>query len=168
MGCDWFDTPQRPGVLAGSVTIQIVAPAIQFIAVLLLFVLLIRRRGRPDALALIVAGAAGVGSTLLLFASLEQFWYLSAPGIAILGIGWLGAARLMPSRPLAVVTAMLGVAALLEAVDSGIVLLPLFPVGPVWARVVLEAVWIVWAAGALIKSARHDRAAPGRGKPVVT
>jgi hypothetical protein len=168
VGCDWFDTPPRPGVLAASVTVQIVAPAIQFFAVLLLFFLLIRKRGRTDVLALTAVAAAAVGSILLLVASVEQFWYLSAPGIAILGIGWLCSVRLAPTRRLAIVSLLLGVAALLEAVDSGVVLLPLFPAGPVWVRLALELAWIGWTAITLVKSARTGREAPGRARPVVS
>jgi hypothetical protein len=152
-GCNWFDTPPRPGVVGASITVQSVGPAVQLIAVLIVFALLVRRRGRPGRLT-ILASVAGVGSILLVVASTEQFWYLAPIGIAILGIGWLGAARLVPTRGLAVLTVVLGFAALLEAVDSGIVLLPV-PVGPVWLRVVLEAVWIAWIGTVLVKATRN-------------
>jgi hypothetical protein len=152
-GCDWFDTPQRPGVLAASITVQSVAPAVQLIALLLLFAGLLRRRGRLDPLALGAAVGAGLGSILLLLASAEQFWYLAAPGIAMLGIGWLGAVRLVPNRGLAVLTLVLGVVALFEAVDSGVVLLA-FLVSPVWVRLVLEVVWIGWTTSTLVRAAR--------------
>jgi hypothetical protein len=152
-GCDWFDSPQRPGVLAASITVQSVAPAVQFIVVLLLFAWLVRARRLPGPLAPTATAAAGLGSILLLLASVEQFWYLAAPGIAILGIGWLGAARLTPNPRLALLTLALGVVALLEAVDSGIVLLPV-PVGPVWVRLALEVAWIAWTAGAFVRAAR--------------
>ncbi|HEV2033375.1 MAG TPA: right-handed parallel beta-helix repeat-containing protein [Candidatus Dormibacteraeota bacterium] len=151
-GCDWFDTPARPGNLAATLSIQSVFPAIQLVAVLFLFALL-RAIGRPRPLAFAAAATAGLGSVLLLVASVEQFYYLNAPAIAILGIGWLGAVPLMPSRRLAVLTLVLGVAALLEAVDFGVVQLP-SPVGPVWVRLVLELAWIVWTARILIKPAR--------------
>ena len=48
---------------------------------------------------------------------------------------------------------MLGLVALFEAVDSGIVLLPV-PVGPVWPRVVLEVAWIAWIGAVLVKATR--------------
>jgi hypothetical protein len=57
----------------------------------------------------------------------------------MLGIGWLAAVPPMPTRRLAIFTVLLGVAALLEAVDTRVVLIPL-PVGPVWIRVVLQAI----------------------------
>ena len=157
-GCDWFDTPQRPGLPAVSTTILFVAPALQLIAIALLFAGLLRRRGRPDRLALAAAGAAVGAALVLLLASTEQLWYLSAPGIALLGIGWLGAVRLAPTRPLANLTLVLGVVALGEAVDSAITLLPL-PVGPVWIRVVLELAWVLWTAGAILKTYRSPRRA---------
>ena len=102
----------------------------------------------------ISAFVAGVGLILLLVASTEHFWYLAPIGIAILGIGWLGAARLVPNQGLAILTFVLGLVALLEAVDTGVVLLPV-PVGPVWLRVVLEAVWIAWIGTVLVKATRN-------------
>ena len=154
-GCDWFDTPQRPGVLAASITIQSVLPAVQVVAVLLLFALLVRRRGRAGPLGVAAAIAAAGGSVLLVIGSLEHFYYLAAPGIALLGVGWLAAVRLVPTERLAVLTLVLGIAALLEAVDSGILLLP-SPVGPVWVRVLLEIIWIVWTALSLARRTRRE------------
>jgi hypothetical protein len=154
VGCDWFDTPQRPGVVAASITVQTVAPALQFAAVMILFAWLHRRRTRPRLLAIVSVVAAGVGSVLLLVASAEQFFYLAAPGIAILGIAWIGAAWLVPSRRLAVLSVLLGLVAFLEAVDSAILLLPT-PVGPVWLRVILEMVWTAWTGLAIVKGVRN-------------
>jgi hypothetical protein len=159
-GCDWFTSPQRPGTLGGSFNIQSVAPAAQLVALLLLFIWLLRRSGRPGPLALLAAIAAVLGSGLLLVASVAEFYYLAAAGIAILGIGWLAAVRLVPTQRLAVLTLVLGIVALLEALDSGLVMLP-SPIGPVWVRVILEVVWVIWTAAALIASARaHRPAAP--------
>ena len=101
----------------------------------------------------------GLGSVLLIVASLPQFYYFAAPGIAVLGIGWLAAVRLVPTERLAVLTLLLGIVALLEAVDSGILLLP-SPIGPVWIRVILEAIWIVWTAAVLVRSSRSPQPAP--------
>jgi len=91
-----------------------------------------------------------------MIASVAQFYYLAAPGIAILGIGWLAAVRLVPTQRLAVLTLVLGIVALLEALDSGVVMLP-SPIGPVWVRVVLEVVWVVWTVAALLAAARSRR-----------
>jgi hypothetical protein len=93
-----------------------------------------------------------------LIASVAQFNYLAAPGIAVLGIAWLAAVRLVPTQRLAVLTLVLGIVGLLEALDSGLVMLPL-PVGPVWIRLVLEVVWIVWTGAALVRPARGRRRA---------
>ena len=150
-GCDWFDTPQRPGALAASITIQVVAPALQFGLLVFLVGLLIRRRDPPGPLALAAGVAVALGTILLLVASADQFYSLAAPGVALLGIGWLAAVPLMPTRRLAIFTLLLAAVAQLEAVDSGLFLLPL-PVGPVWVRVVLEIAWIAWTARALVKS----------------
>lgn len=156
--CDWFSSQQRPGTLGGTLNIESVAPAAQLVALLFLFIWLSRRSGRPGSLAVVAAVAAAVGSGLLLIASVAQFNYLAAPGIAILGVGWLGAVRLVPTQRLAVLTLVLGIVAFLEALDSGLVMLP-SPIGPVWVRVVLEVVWIVWTAAALVASARSPRPA---------
>ena len=150
-GCDWFDTPQRPGAAAASITVQLLAPALQLALLVFLFAWLSRVRDRRGPLALAAVAAPALGSILLLLAAVEQFYYIAAPGVAMLGIGWLAAVPLMPTRRLAMFTVLLGVAALLEAVDTRVVLLPL-PVGPVWIRVVLEITWIAWTAAVFVKS----------------
>jgi Right handed beta helix region len=155
-GCDWFATPPRPGVLTPTFTTQSVFPALQLIAVLFLFAALLRRRGRAGPLALLAAAAAAVGAALLLVASAEQLNHYAPPAIALLGIGWLGAVRLAPTRGLALLTVLLGIAAMLEAVDSGIVMLP-SPIGPVWVRVVLEIAWVIGTSAALMRTTRVAR-----------
>jgi hypothetical protein len=160
VGCNWFDTPDRPGTFAATITIQSAFPAVQLIAVLILFAWL-RSRGRPGPFAVAAAAAAGLGAVLLLLASAEHFNYLAPAAVALLGVGWLGAVRLVPTRGLAVLTLVLGIAAVLEAVDSGIILLP-SPIGFVWVRVILEVAWIVWAAAALLRGSKTRRQpAPG-------
>jgi len=158
LGCNWFSSPPRPGSVGAMLDIQLVGPVIQLIAVVLLFLLLLRRRASRGAIDLAAFGAAVIGSVVLLFGAVEQLWYLAPPGIAVLGIAWLLAGRMMPGRRLAALTMILGLAALLEAVDSGIVLLPL-PAGAVWLRLVLEVVWIAWTGPALIAGARAIRVA---------
>jgi len=145
-GCDWFDTRARPGVFSPTTTIQTVFPALQFVAVMLVFGLLLRR-------SVLAFGAAGLGSLLLLVSSVEQLYYVTAPGVALLGIAWILASRLVASPRLAVLSVVLGVIALLEAVDSGVLLLP-SPIGPVWIRVLLEVVWMVWTVATLVKTTR--------------
>ncbi len=156
-GCDWFETPPRPGSVGLSANIEVIAPAIQLVALLLLTLLLVRRSGRPGPLSMAALFLVGLGSVLLVAASLNQLYFLAAPGVAVLGLGWLAAVRVVPSERLAVLTLLLGVVALLEAVDSGIILIP-SPIGPVWIRVILEVVWVVWVAAALIRSPRRQRA----------
>jgi len=151
-GCDWFTTPARPGSLSGAMNVQSVVPALQLLVVLV--ILIWRRRG----VGLFVAGTALAACLVLLAASLEELYYLNAAGILILGLAWLMSARLAPRRGLAVLSAALGVVALFEAVDSGLLLLPL-PVGPVWMRVVLEVVWVVWALAIAIRRPRPKVAA---------
>jgi len=158
LGCNWFTSPPRPGSVGVMLDIQLVGPVIQLVAVVPLFLMLLRRRPGRGGIDLIAFAAAVIGSVVLLFAAAEQLWYVAPPGIAVLGIGWLAARRMMPGRRLAALTLVLGLASLLEAVDSGIVLLPL-PAGAVWLRLVLEIVWIVWTGLALIAGARAIRVA---------
>ena len=121
-----------------------------------MFAALLRRRGRAGPLALLTAAAAAVGAAGLLVASAEQLNHLAPPAIALLGIGWLGAVRLAPNRGLAMLTLLLGIAAILEAVDSGLVMLP-SPIGPVWIRVLLEVAWVVGTSAALVRRTRVAR-----------
>jgi hypothetical protein len=157
-GCDWFETPPRPGTLGLSANIEIIAPAVQLIVLMVLCALLVRRDGRPGPLSLAALLLVGLGSVLLVAASLNQLYFLAAPGAAVLGLGWLAAVRVVPTERLAVLTLLLGVVALLEAVDSGILLVP-SPIGPVWIRVMLEVVWIVWTGVALVRVRRSPRPA---------
>ena len=150
-GCDWYDTPARPGVFGPSVMVESVAPAIQLVVVLGLFGLLLHRRRPITAAAWATMAAAAAGSLVLLLASVEQLDFLAPPGIALLGVAWLAAARLLQARGLAALTIALGVVALLEAVDAGVILLPV-PIAPVWVRVLLEAVWMVWMGAWLVRS----------------
>jgi hypothetical protein len=169
-GCDWFNSPPRPGTFAATITIQAVAPAVQLVALALLFGVLIRR-GRGRVLRALTAIAASGGMILLLISSADELRYLTPFGIGLLGIAWLLVAeRMVPGRRLAILTATLGVVALLEAVDSGVLLLP-SPVGPVWARVLLETAWIAAAAWSLASQAvqvgarRRFPAAPPASRP---
>jgi hypothetical protein len=153
VGCDWFDTPPRPAALSPTFTIQSVFPALQLIALVFCFGWLVRRGRRAGPLGVMAAAAGVLGSALLLVASVEQLYSLAAPGIALLGIGWFGASRLVASRSLAALSLVLGTVAISEAVDSGVLLLP-SPIGPVWIRLLLEVVWIVWIIASLVKTTR--------------
>ncbi len=161
MGCDWFETPVRPGSLPASMNAMSVAPAVQAFFMVVLFAWLLFRRSRLDAFAIATMVEILLGSGVLFLASLEQLWYLVPAGIAILGLGWLSAVRMVPGRLLAGWTVLLGLVALGEAIDSGIVLLPL-PVGVVWIRVLMEAVWVVWTTRNLIRARRDE----GFAKPI--
>ena len=168
-GCDWFDAPPRPGSVGASVNIESIAPAVQLIVVLILFGWLVRRDGGPTWIGIAASSAAVMGSLLLVGASLQGFYFLDAPGIALLGIAWLVAARLVRSRRLAVLSVVLGIVALLEAVDNAVVMLP-GPVGPVWIRVLLELTWMGWMAVVLLDGTRRSRQprgtkAAGKSKP---
>ena len=156
LGCDWYDTPARPGDFGPEVMVESVAPAIQLVVVLAVFGWLVRRRRDSTALDWTTAVAAAAGSILLLIGSVGQLYFLAPPGIALLGAAWLGAARLMPNRGLAVLSFLLGLVAVLEAVDGAIVMLPV-PVGPVWVRLLLEVVWAGWIGARLVRSRLRSR-----------
>jgi len=161
MGCDWFETPVRPGSLPNSMNAMSVAPAVQAFVVIVLFAWLLFRRSRFDGFAIATMVEILLGTGVLFLASLEPLYYLSPAGIAILGLGWLSALRMMPGRLLAVWTVLLGLVALAEAVDAGIVLLPL-PLGVVWIRLLMELVWVVWTTRNLIRA----RSEEGFARPI--
>jgi len=155
-GCDWFDTPPQPGSGGLSLTVEGVAPSIQLVIVLILFSWLVRRTGGLNVVTIGILAAAIIGSALLIGASTVRLSFLDGPAIALLGIAWLAAARLLPARRLGVLTGILGIAALLEAVDGAIVMLPL-PLGVVWIRVLLELLWIGWIVTLMLRSPRPGR-----------
>ena len=121
-----------------------------------MFAALLRRRGRAGPPALLAAAVAAVGAAGLLVASAEQLNHLAPLAIALLGIGWIGAVRLASNRGLALLTLLLGAAAILEAVDSGLFMLP-SPIGPVWVRVVLEIAWVIGTSAVLMRPGRVAR-----------
>lgn len=156
-GCDWWDSPARPGHFAPTVTVLAIFPALQLLAVVLLFGWLLR--SGSGRFPLPAAGLAIGGALMLLAASTEQLNPLAAPGIGLLGFGWLLGARFAPGRRLAILGAVLGLVALLEGVDKSLLLLPI-PLAPVWIRVLLEAGWMVAMLVVLVR--RGLRPAPVR------
>ena len=155
-GCDWFTTPPQPGSAGSLVSIESVGPALQFLIVVPLIGLLARRRRRLDAIAIAAVSTTTAGCALLLASSLQPLWPLTVIGAAMLGLGWLASAALATSRRLAVLAFVLGVVAILEAVDIGVIQLPL-PVAPVWIRLILELTWIGWAAATLRGAVRQPQ-----------
>ena len=147
-GCDWFAEPIRPGAMPRSMNVMSVAPALQAVVLVLLFVGIAHRSRRRDPLLFIAAGAGMAGLTLSLLGSVEQLYFLAPAGIALLGVAWMAIARSLPGRDLAAFSFVLGIVALLEAIDSSLFLLPL-PVGVVWVRLLLECTWVLWTALAL-------------------
>jgi Right handed beta helix region len=108
------------------------------------------------ALAGLVVGVFGVAQDATLVAPV---------GLALLGLGWLGFGLVLirgAGRPgLGWLTVALGVLALAGAVDRGIVMVPWIPVAPVWARILLELVWVPWALVAVLRRREpRNRAAP--------
>jgi hypothetical protein len=138
------------------VNIQTVAPALQLLIVVPLVGLLARRRRPLGALGLGAVTTVTAGSAVLVVSSLQPYWPLTVVGAALLGLGWLASAALVPNRRLAVLSVVLGLTAILEAVDIGVWQLPI-PVAPVWIRLLLELVWIGWAAASLRSAVRQPR-----------
>ena len=160
-GCDWFDTPPSPGSSRASLNVESIGPSIQLVVLLLLVGWLTRGGGRLSWFGVAIGTIALVGALLLTGASVQKFYYLDAPGIALLGIAWLGAARLVPSRRLAALSIALGIVALAEAADKAIVMLPV-PVGPVWIRLLLELTWMGWIVVVMVGSAGRGARAVAR------
>jgi hypothetical protein len=158
--CDWF------GVRGlGRIEVQwALGEALLLGLVLLALWTRVAPRGGLSAgsVALAVAGL-GVG----VFGTAYETTWLTPAGLALLGLGWVGLGRSLCSggrRGLGWLTVALGVFALLGAVDRGLVVLPFTPVGPVWARILLELVWVPWAmVAALRRRPEHVPPDPLRG-----
>jgi hypothetical protein len=122
--------------------------------------------GVPLALAGLVVGVAGTAD--------------EAGPLLPLGLGMFGAGAVLSG--LAVrsagrgafgwLTVALGAFALLGAVDRGLTMLPYLPVPPSLVRILIEVVWVPWAAAALVERRSRPEAtgpttqAPEQPEPV--
>lgn len=158
--CDWFGAR---GLARIEVQVALAEAVLLGVAVFVLVLRLVRR----TAFSMMAAAFAAAGLTVGVFGTAYETTWLTPAGLALLGLGWLGlggAALAAGRRGLGWLTVTLGVAALLGAVDRGLVMLPFTPVGPVWLRILLEMAWVPWVvvAGMRVRRSTPDRvAAPG-------
>jgi hypothetical protein len=159
--CDWFGAR---GLARIEVQVALAEAVLIGLAVLAVALRLLRRRpaGAIAAVLALAGLALGVVGT-----AYETTWWTPV-GLALLGTGWLGLGWSLRSggrRALGWLTLALGLAAVLGAVDRGLVMLPYTPVGPVWVRVLLELVWVPWVTVAAARRRRPVAAEP-RPAPV--
>jgi hypothetical protein len=145
--CAWFGASG----LARAEVRWTLSEAVVLGGVLLALCVRLTRRSRGGTVSAVVALA---GLTVGVFGSAMEGTLVAPVGLAVLGLGWLGfglALRAAGRAALGWLTVSLGVLALAGAVDRGIVMLPWVPIGPVWARIGLELVWVPWALVAVLR-----------------
>lgn len=152
--CDWWGAYGARGL--DRVEVRWAAAEAVLLVVLLLGLLLRRAGGFGLAPVLLVAAGTGV--------VIGGVWRVhpltEAIGLALAGIGWVlaaGALRRAGSRKLAWLTLLVGLFALLGAVDRGLVMIPYLPVSPALVRIVLEYVWVCAALVGIVLRPRARR-----------
>ena len=142
--CDWFGA-------RGLQRIEVkyaLGEAVLLGVVLLVLWWRVLRRSRPAGTGLVLALA---GLTVGVFGTTYETTPLTAIGLALVGLGWLGVGVALRRRGLAAVTIAVAVFALLGAVDRGLVMLPWIPVPPSVPRILLELVWVPWTIVATVR-----------------
>ncbi|NML54485.1 hypothetical protein HHL19_24610 [Streptomyces sp. R302] len=157
-GCDWYGARGLERVevqlaLAASLLLALVGTALWWR----------RLRGRRLAALALATGLAGLaldvaGATLTLAST-----HVPALALLLTGAWWTATGLLLrPTRPVfAWTTVALGLLTLLDAFDKAVLMIPGIPLGPAWIRLLLGAVWVLWAAIA----AAGTRPAPAVGSP---
>jgi hypothetical protein len=163
--CDWFGA-------SGLERVEVQAALIEAVLLVTVTALVWWRRagvGRlgPLGLALVVAGAA-----LGVFGTAAEGSPWTGVALVLLGAGWITmgwAVRARGARVFGSFTVALGVVAVANGLDRWLWMLPLIPVPPTWIRILLEVVWLPWAAFLVLRGAstRHNTAEPARDSAAV-
>ncbi len=128
---------------------------------------LLLRRGRGPRLLPVALVGLGMG-VIVVGAWLTSPW-VDAVGLALAGVGWLVAGASLwrgLSRKTAVLTLLIGVAALAGAVDRGLLMIPWIPVSPALVRVLAEYVWVIAALiGIVVRPRRRTSPAEAVSAP---
>ncbi|HSI94094.1 MAG TPA: right-handed parallel beta-helix repeat-containing protein, partial [Jiangellaceae bacterium] len=152
-GCEWLGASGL-----GRVDVQLTLASSVLVGAV--GVLLWWRRLRPSRLAT-VATAAGVAGLVMNVVVVPQ-WHTVLPAVALALIGgWLVALGVAAHRAgwaaFGWFTVVFGALGVLHAVDKAVVMLPWVPLSPAWFRMVVGAVWIVWALVIAVASDRSPR-----------
>jgi hypothetical protein len=148
--CDWFGAH---GLQRIEVKYALGEAVLLGLALLALWWRVLRG-SRRAAIGLLVALA---GVAVGVFGTAYETTPLTAIGLTLLGLGWLGVGVGLRRRGLAVVTIAAAVFALLGGVDRGLVMLPWIPVPPSVPRILLELAWVPWAVVAAIRPTADRR-----------
>ncbi|MFF5504474.1 right-handed parallel beta-helix repeat-containing protein [Streptomyces roseolus] len=144
-GCDWYGARGLERVevqlsLATALLLALVGTALWWR----------RLRGRRLAAVALATGLAGLaldvaGATLTLAST-----HVPALALLLTGAWWTVTGLLLrPTRPVfAWTTVALGLLTLLDAFDKAVLMIPGIPLSPAWLRLLLGAVWILWAVTA--------------------
>lgn len=154
-GCDWYGAagPARTEV-------QLALAEAVLLGAALLAVWARRVRSSPLAFGSLLAALAGL--VLGVFGAAYEATPLAPLGLSLFGLGaaGFGAALVRSGRAgFGWLTVAFGALALLGAVDRGLTMIPYLPVPPSALRVLLELVWLPWAAALVVKSLRRRRPA---------
>ncbi len=153
--CDWWGAYGARGLDRVEVRWAIGEALI----VTLLLAGLVARRARGGRLLAVVA--VGLGMAVVVVGAWRTTAWIEAAGLAVAGLGWvLGgvALRRAGSRRTGVLTVLIGLFALLGAVDRGLVMIPLIPVSPALVRLLLEYLWVFAAlVGIAVRPRRRAR-----------
>jgi hypothetical protein len=155
--CAWFGAQ---GIERAEV--QAAVGVYGLIAVLALGLLWRREKGKqPGVKRALVGTLIGIaGAVVSVLGVANEGTPLAAIGSALLGLYWLDTGvtlRAQGARKLGWLTIILGVVALLVAVDSGLWMLPWTPISPAWVLLLLEIVWLPWALVAALRRAREQQ-----------
>jgi hypothetical protein len=156
VNCQWFGAQ-------GATRVEVQAAIVEYgpLAVLAIALLLWRRKGPRARLAAISTLLGITGAVVCVFGAASEGTRLTAIGLVLLGCWWLEtgiAFRSQGIRKFGGLSIILGVIALLGAVDTGLWMLPWIPVSPAWVLLVLELIWLPWALVATLHRAQSPQA----------
>jgi hypothetical protein len=144
-GCDWYGA-------AGLSRIEVQVALAEAMLLGLALLTVCARTLRRSRLAFGSLLAALAGLVLGVFGVAYEANLLAPAGLALFGLGAAGVGSVRSGRAVfGWLTVALGVLALLGAVDRGLTMIPLLPVPPSVLRMLLELIWIPWAAVVVLR-----------------
>jgi hypothetical protein len=149
VNCQWFGAQ-------GAARVEVQAAIVLYAPLgLLALALLLWRRKRAGAWQAAASTLLGIaGTVVIVFGAASEGTRLTAIGFLLLGCWWFETGitfRSQGIRRLGGLTIILGVIALLGAVDTGLWMLPWTPISPAWVLLLLELIWLPWALAATLR-----------------
>jgi hypothetical protein len=160
-GCEWFGS-------RGLSRLDVQISAGEGVIMALLAVLLMFRPLRRSRLAALGAALGVAGAVVGVVGQAYEATPLSAVGFALLGGWWLAhgvALRHSGRGKLGAFTLILGVLALINAVDRSVWMLPWIPVPPSLIRALLQIVWVPFVLATVVRNRRLTAGGPAATTP---